>query len=69
MDIYKKSIEHLQENNTNYIEHMTFSLFLSSSLFVGAFKSLIHSFIPSLFKTSTTDLSESLYDLLKKKDF
>ena len=69
MDIYKKSIEHLENKNLNYIEHMTFSLFLSSSLFVGAFKSFIHSFIPSLFKTSTTDLSESLYDLLNKKDF
>ena len=68
MDFYKESIEHLENKNLNYVEHLTFSLYLSSSLFVCSIKSLVHGFIPSLFKTSTTELSESLYDLLKKNN-
>ena len=32
MDIYKESVEHLENKNLNYVEHLTFSLYLSSSL-------------------------------------
>ena len=67
MDFYKESIEHLENKNLNYGEHLTFSLYLSSSLFVCSIKSLVHGFIPSFFKTSTTDLSESLHYKLNKK--
>ena len=68
MDIYKESIVHLEHKNLNYVEHLIFSLYLSSSLFVSSIKSLVHGFIPSFFKTSTTDLSDSLYDLFKKQN-
>ena len=64
MKFYENSISHLNNKNMNYMEHFAFSFFISTSLLTASVKSFIHSFIPSIFPTSTTDLKNSLNDLL-----
>lgn len=39
----------------SYLEHMKFSLELSSLFFIGSIKALIHAFIPDICITSSTD--------------
>ena len=38
-----------------YLEHMKFSLELSSVFFIGSIKAIIHAFIPDTCVTSSTD--------------
>lgn len=47
--------KHLREMKMDYFEHMFVSLNYSFILFISCIKSLIHSFIPDLFVTSTTE--------------
>jgi hypothetical protein len=47
--------KHLRDSNMNYFEHMFISLNYSFILFISCIKSLIHSFIPDLFVTSTSE--------------
>lgn len=47
--------KHLRESNMDYIEHMLVSLNYSAILFISCIKALIHSFIPDLFITSTSE--------------
>jgi hypothetical protein len=46
--------EHLKAMNMGYFEHMYISLSYVAILFISAIKALIHSFIPDLFETSTS---------------
>jgi len=55
--------KHLKNSNMNYFEHMLISLNYSFILFVSCLKALIHSFIPDLFVTST---SECIIEINKK---
>ena len=66
MNVYYDSLKHLEDNKMNYIEHLTFSFYLGTSLFVSSIKAFIHSFIPCYFPTSTTDLTNSLDELIHK---
>ena len=68
MTLYNDSIKHLDDAKMNYIEHFTFSFYLGTSLLVGSIKALIHAFVPALYSTSTSELSDALNDLLHKKD-
>ena len=47
--------QHLRDSNMNYFEHMFVSLNYAVILFISCVKALIHSFIPDLFATSTTE--------------
>ncbi len=47
--------KHLRDSNMNYFEHMFVSLNYALILFISCIKALIHSFIPDLFVTSTTE--------------
>ena len=49
-----------------YFEHLRFSLYVTKTLFVGSIKSLIHSFYPDIFITSTTDLLLKLNKEMEK---
>ena len=48
-----------------YSEHFRFSINLSKIYFVASFKALVHSFIPNLFITSSTDTQNKIDFLLK----
>jgi hypothetical protein len=47
--------QHLKDSNMNYFEHMFVSLNYAFILFVSCIKAFIHSFIPDLFITSTSE--------------
>ena len=49
MTLYNDSIKHLDDAKMNYIEHLTFSFYLGTSLLVGSIKALIHAFVPALY--------------------
>ena len=68
MTLYEDSVAHLEKNKMNYIEHFTFSFYLGTSLFTGSIKAFIHCLIPGLYQTSTSDLSNSLNEILHKND-
>jgi hypothetical protein len=56
--------QHLKDSNMNYFEHMFVSLNYAFILFVSCIKAFIHSFIPDLFATST---SECIIEINNKK--
>ena len=64
--------KHLRESNMDYIEHMLVSLNYSFILFISCIKALIHSFIPDLFITSTSECILEINNKLirhNKKDY
>jgi len=61
--------QHLQEVNQTYVQHMFFSLNFSSLFLMSSIKAFVHSFIPSLFTTSTTDCSEFLQEALHDRSY
>ena len=63
---------HLRDSNMNYFEHMLTSLNYSAILFISCIKALIHSFIPDLFITSTSECILEINNKLmrhNKKDY
>ncbi len=57
---------HLDEMKLTYFEHMRLSLNYAVILFISCIKALIHSFIPDLFVTSTTECISEINNELKK---
>lgn len=55
---------HTNENCMSYIEHAMLSLNLSSKLLAGSIKAFIHAFIPSLYKTSSSDAVNELQNII-----
>ena len=63
---------HLRDSNMNYFEHMLNSLNYAFILFISCIKALIHSFIPDLFITSTSECILEINNKLmrhNKKDY
>lgn len=58
--------QHLKDSNMNYFEHMFVSLNYAFILFVSCIKSFIHSFIPDLFATSTSECIIEINNKLEK---
>lgn len=48
-----------------YFEHMKISLTFSFLFFKGNILSIIHAFLPDLFISSTTDINQQIYNILK----
>ena len=64
--------KHLRESNMDYVEHMLVSLNYAAILFISCIKALIHSFIPDLFITSTSECILEINNKLirhNKKDY
>ena len=55
---------HADENCMSYIEHAMLSMNLSSKLFIGSIKALIHAFIPNFYKTSSSDVVNELQNII-----
>jgi hypothetical protein len=49
MNIRKKWIEHLRENNMTYIEHLIFALFYGLCCLLAGFYLIVHSVFPCFF--------------------
>jgi hypothetical protein len=62
----KNFFQHPTKVCLTYFEHLRFSLYVTKTLFVGSIKSLIHSFYPDIFITSTTDLLLELNKEMEK---
>ena len=63
---------HLRDSNMNYFEHAFVSLNYAFILFISCIKALIHSFIPDLFVTSTSECILEINNKLtrhNKKDY
>lgn len=58
--------QHLKDSNMNYFEHMFVSLNYAFILFVSCIKAFIHSFIPDLFATSTSECIIEINNKLEK---
>lgn len=58
--VVKESKEHLTDVNMDYKEHFIFSMSLARIFFNGLIGSIIHSFIPGYFKTSSSDICNKL---------
>ena len=60
---------HLEEMNMSYFEHLLISLNYALILFISSIKAFIHSFIPDLFVTSTTECIVEINNKLKKHTY
>jgi hypothetical protein len=56
MNLKKKWINHLKENNMTYIEHMIFALFHGMLCVLAGIYLIIHSILPILFTTAGSNL-------------
>jgi hypothetical protein len=58
--IFKRSVEHLRENNMYWGEHVLFALPQAIRMVVGGVMLLIHAFIPGLFRNIGTRVTKQL---------
>ena len=62
----KKSKDHLNSVNENYLEHMLVALKVSFKMFYGSLLALIHGLIPGVFQTSASNKIKELYEFINK---
>jgi hypothetical protein len=67
MKIRKKWIDHLEENNMTYIEHLVFALFYGNCCLLAGLYLIIHSIVPCFFQTAGSDLVTKLSERFKKR--
>jgi hypothetical protein len=67
MNLYKKWIQHLQENNMTYVEHLIFALFYGLCCLLAGLYLIIHSVLPCFFPTAGSDLVTKLSKRFKKQ--
>jgi hypothetical protein len=60
-------LDHPNENNMTYFEHLFFSLSFSFQFSVASFYAFIHAFFPNTFTTSSYDYSKLIYDTIEAK--
>jgi len=60
MNLYKKWIQHLKENNMSYTEHLILALFYGTLCLLAGFYLIIHSILPCFFVTTGSDLISKL---------
>ena len=53
-------LRHLKDVKLTFFEHALFSLKLALNMSLGAFCATIHAFLPGLFITSSTDITNRL---------
>lgn len=67
MNIRKKWIDHLKENNMSYVEHMIFALFYGLCCLLAGVYLIIHSVLPCFFPSAGSDLVTKLSKRFKKQ--
>jgi hypothetical protein len=68
MNLQKKWIEHLNENNMIYTEHLIFALFYGCSCILAGILLIIHSILPCFFPKAGSNLVRSLNKRFKNKN-
>ena len=63
--IDKIFLEHPRNVGQSYMEHQGFALAMSARLFVAAFASLIHAFIPALFTTTGSNIVYQIHSTIR----
>lgn len=58
--IFKRSVEHLRENNMYWGEHVLFALPHAIRMMVGGVMLLIHAFIPGVFRNIGSRVTTNL---------
>jgi hypothetical protein len=56
--------QHPNQVGMSYCEHWKLSMYFARKLFFASIKAIIHAFIPSTYKTSTSDLTKHLHKVL-----
>jgi hypothetical protein len=67
MNLKRKWIEHLKENNMSYIEHLMFALFYGVCCLLAGSYLIIHSVLPCFFPMAGSDLVTKLSKIFKKR--
>jgi hypothetical protein len=63
----KKSKDHLNLVNENYLEHMLVAIKVSYNMLYESLLALIHGLIPNLFQNSASMKIKELYEFINKK--
>jgi hypothetical protein len=59
-------LQHPREQGMTYWQHAAHSLKFSAKFAKASLQSLIHAFVPNQFQSTTTDLTKSLVEQLRK---
>ena len=62
----KKSKDHLNSVNENYLEHMVIALNVGLKMLLGGLMALIHGIIPGVFQTNASNKIKELYEFINK---
>ena len=63
--IFNLFTKHPKEVGLSYFQHLYISLSISINFFIGSIKSLIHSFLPFMFETSSSDTIREIDHFIK----
>lgn len=55
-------IQHLEDSQTTYFEHLKFAVYASLQLLIAAIASIIHAFFPFMFKGTAAFIVIKLYN-------
>jgi len=61
-------MNHLEENNENYLEHMKHAMGISLLLIEAGTKCLIHSIVPPLLETGVSSKIDDITALVKRNE-
>jgi hypothetical protein len=67
MNLYKKWITHLRQNNMTYLEHLIFALFYGLCCLLAGLYLIVHSILPCFFPTAGSYLVTKLIKRFKKR--
>lgn len=61
----KLQFDHLDDKNLGYFEHATGALMIAGNLFLSSIKTVVHAFMPDIFKTAASDCAENILEKTK----
>lgn len=67
MSLKNKWIQHLKENDMNYIQHFIFAAYYGVVCIYAGFTLILHSLLPCFYQTTGSDLVSELSKTFKKR--
>jgi hypothetical protein len=67
MNLYRKWIDHLNQNHMTYVEHLLFALFYGLCCLIAGILLIVHAICPCFFPTAGSDLVTKLSKRFKKQ--